>query len=200
MGFDDLRETWQHANRDALSPEQREALAIRICRRVEQREAKVRHRDWRETIAVAVVLPIFFFAIWKFDELTASFLAKAGAAMTILSGIHIVYRLHHARMAQKPSALDASIRDFCQTELARLDRQIQLGKSILWWSILPTLGGAALWYVGVRGFGVSSIAYVALALVVGWGSYAWTQRDVAKSMVPLRAELEQLLVDMSEKK
>ena len=59
----------------------------------------------------------------------------------MLWSLFIIWKLHRTRMIQRPAPLDAPVQEFCRIELDRLDRQIQLLRSVLWWYIAPLHGG-----------------------------------------------------------
>jgi hypothetical protein len=77
--------------------------------------------------------------------------------------------------------------------LGRLDRQIQLLRSVLWWYIAPGIIGVNTMFIGLAGFGIGSLAYCVLTLLLAWGIYELNMRAVAKQLVPPRNELASLL-------
>lgn len=192
MTFDDLRESWKTENAEALSPEQRETVVLQLCRRVERHGSYIRFRDWRETIAGVLTLGLFVYAIFNIDVLLSSTMAKMGAVIVFVASLHIFYRYHRARMIEGASDPDATVRDYCRTEVRRLDHQIWLSKNIVWWHLLPLLGGVAIWFVGVRGIVPSSLIYLGLLTATGIASHWWMQRSVRRSLLPLRQELQEL--------
>ena len=101
-------------------------------------------------------------------------------------------------MDRTPSRLDASVRDFCKTEIERLDRQIQLLRSVLWWYISPIMVGVNLVYFGINGVGAGSLAYCIFTLFLGWWIYSVNQKAVAKSLVPVREELSDLFRELND--
>ena len=194
MTFDDLRSPWKDSNGETMPPEKREELVARVCRRVERLGATILHRDVIETVAAAVVVFVFSSMCLTLDKL----LAKVGSAIVVISACYIIYRLHRTRMDRERSSLDASIRDFCNTEIERLDRQIQLLRSVLGWYISPILVGVNLVFIGITGGGVVSIAYCIFTLLLGWWIHSQNQKAVAKSLLPVREELAELLHELNE--
>ncbi len=196
MTFDDLRSPWQKANGGLLSPQKREELVVRVGRRVERLGASIVRRDVIETVAAVVVIIFFTRALLKIEEP----LAKLGAAIVVMGAGYVVYKMHRTRMDRAPSRLDASVREFCMTEIERLDRQIQLSRSVGWWYISPILIGVNLLYFGINGVTVGSVAYCVFTLLLGWWIYSLNQKAVAKSLLPVRDELSELFRELGDTK
>lgn len=194
MTFDELRTPWQETNCGSTSLEKREELVVRVCRRVERTGASIVRRDVIETLAAVFVILCFGGMFLTIDGVVA----KIGAATVVLGAFYIVYRLYQARMDRKLSRLDDSVRDFYKTEIERLNRQIDLLRSVLWWYISPLMVGANLIFFGVNGIGIGSIGYLIFTLFFGWGIYWLNQNAVVKTLVPLRNELEGLLKELGE--
>ena len=193
MTFDDLRSSWQENNEESMSAEQREEIVARVCRRVERLGSSICRRDVIETIAS--VAAVFFFT--RFFLRSDVPVAKIGAAIVVAWAVFIIYKLHRTRLVQKRTCLDASVREFCKTEMERLDRQIRLVRSVLWWYIIPPVIGVNLLFFGVTGFGTAAVAYCIVTVLLGWGIYLLNQRAVSKSLVPARDELSDLLHEMN---
>ena len=194
MRFDDLPSAWQKENVESLSPEDREATIARVCRRVERIGGTIFRRDLVETIAAIFVIVFFGRAVFTVDSLVS----KIGAGFIVLWALYIIWKLHRTRTIQQPAPLDAPVREFCRIELDRLDRQIQLLRSVLWWYIAPAMFGANLVFVGISGLGADSRVYFIFTLLLAWGIYALNMRAVAKELVPARDELASLLSQLEE--
>lgn len=195
MTFDDLRLPWQNSNGGSVPPEKREELVARVCRRVERLGATILHRDIIETVVAVAVVFIFSRMCFELDHP----LAKVGAAILVISACYTVYKLHRTRMDRQCSPLDAPVRDFCNTEVERLDRQIQLLRSVLVWYISPILLGANLVFFGTQGVGFGSVAYSVFTILIGWWINSLNQKAVTKSLLPVRDELAGLLHELNEK-
>jgi hypothetical protein len=125
-------------------------------------------------------------------------IAKLGAATVVLGCIYIIYRLNRARKDPKESLLDDSVRDFCQQEIERLNRQVHLLRSVLWWYIAPIMLGVNLITFGLRGTTPFSIGYLAATLILSWGIYELNQRAASKHLMPVIEELDGLLKELGE--
>jgi len=190
MKFDDLASAWQEQNDQSLSPEDREAIIARVCRRVERLSGVVIRRDVIETIAAVVV--IIFFGGFMYNAPTDYVVSKFGAGFLVCWALFIIYKMHRTRTIQRPAPIDAPVREFCRIELDRLDRQIQLLGSVLWWYIAPCIIGVNIMFVGLAGLGIDSLAYCIFTLLLAWAIYALNMRAVAKCLAPSRNELANL--------
>ncbi|MDA8563330.1 hypothetical protein N9L06_02650 [Mariniblastus sp.] len=193
MTFDELKESWKSQNAGALSIQQRETLVMQVCRRAERHASYIRFRDWRETIAALLTLGAFaFLTLFKIDDIVSSAMAWLGGVIVVIATLHILYRYHWARMIEGANDPDASVRDYCQTEVRRLDHQIWLEKNIVWWHLLPLLGGTAIWGIGMSGIDKSLPFYLGLLVATGIASHWWCQRNIRRKLLPLRKELLEL--------
>ena len=195
MTFDELREPWKSGNVGVLSAEQRETLVMQVCRRAERHASYIRSRDWRETIGAVIGLGMFAFFTFKLDIIFSRTMVWVGLLIVVISTLYILYRYHWARMIEGANDPDVSVRDYCRTEVRRLDHQIWLHKNIVWWHLLPLLGGATIWFIGMVGIGGTSPLYLALLAATGVASQWWCQRNVRRKLLPLRKELQELATE-----
>jgi hypothetical protein len=110
MKFDDLAPVWQEQNIHSLSPEDREAMVARVCRRVERLSGAVLRRDVIETIAAVVV--IIFFGRYVFLAPSDYIVSKIGAGFLVCWAVFIIYKMHRTRTIEQPASLDVPVREF----------------------------------------------------------------------------------------
>ena len=99
MKFDDLAIAWKEQNDQPLSPEDREALIVRVCRRVERLGGVVIRRDVIEAIAALFVI-IFFgrnFYVAPADYVVS----KIGSALLVCWAVFVIYKMYRARTIQR---------------------------------------------------------------------------------------------------
>jgi hypothetical protein len=194
MKFDELGTTWRENNIRVMSPQRREDLVSRVFGRVERLRAVIVRRDLVETVAAVGVGGIFALIFY----FSGNLVSKLGAAIVVFGACFVVFKLRSARIDRAPSRLDMSVRDYCTIEIERLDRQIRLLRSVLWWYISPSLGGAILMTFGIGGVGVATVAYSFFVLWFAWRIHAMNQRVVTGTLLPLHEELTDLLRELSE--
>jgi hypothetical protein len=166
-------------------------MVARVCRRVERLSGAVLRRDVIETIAAVVV--IIFFGRYVVLAPSDYIVSKIGAGFLVCWAVFIIYKMHRTRTIEQAASLDVPVREFCRIELQRLNRQIQLLRSVLWWYIAPAMLGANVMFVGMAGLGVVSLGYFIFTLLLSWGIYALNMRAVGRDLVPSRNELANLL-------
>jgi len=196
MNLDELDNVWRTTNEVAATREQREQLYAAAGRRVERLWNRIVRRDFVETIAAVVLM--FFFGRYFFTTEPEYIVSRWGAAFLVCWSLFIIYKLHRTRMVQRPTSPDAPVREFCRTELDRLDRQIGLLRGILWWYIVPCMAGVNVVFVGLAGIGILSLAYSIFTVLLAWGIYGLNQRAVARELVPPRNELANQLNEWGE--
>lgn len=193
MTLDELDTEWRAANEAAATGEQRARLIAATRYDVKQLWEQISRRDVRETIAAVFV--ILYFARYVF---VANYVVSMSAVWLVWWGLKVIYKMHRTRTIQKPAAFDAPVREFCRIELDRLDRQIQLLRSVLWWYIGPCLIGVNTFYVGLAGPGIGSLVYCIVTLLLGWGIYRANMRTVTQELTPRRDELTGLLSQLED--
>jgi CubicO group peptidase (beta-lactamase class C family) len=127
-----------------------------------------------------------------------NFVVSMSAVWLVYWALKVAYKLHRTRTIRKPASLDAPVRDFCRIELDRLDRQIKLQRSVLWWYIAPCMVGVNAFFIGYAGFGIASVVYCLVTLLLAWGIYRADMRAVAKELAPRRDELARLLSQLDD--
>lgn len=194
MTFDDLVSSWQETNRADATSSRREELIATTCRRVERLWATVLRRDLVETAAALLGLYVFTGMLWGFEGIVP----RLGAAIVIVSLIFVMFSLHRPRLLRPASKIDASVSDFCQVELDRVNDQIALLKSVAWWYVSPILLGVNLVFAGKVGLGLSSLLYLLATLLLGWGIHVLNQRAVRKGLIPIRDQIESLRRELEQ--
>lgn len=196
MTFDDLASAWHNQNVSLLSPDDRDAMIIRVFRRIELLNRAMIVDVVIETIAALIVLISYAWSIylWPADYVVS----RAGAAILVCYALFIIYMMHRKRRSQPLASLDFPLRGFIRTELNRLDRQIRLSRSELWWSIVPCVIGVNIVFVGLLGLGAASVICGVLSLLFLWVGRALRMLSVAKEMVPPRNELASLLNQLGD--
>ncbi len=189
MNLDDLGREWRATNEVAATQEQRERLIAATCRRVERFWGRIVRRDLIETATAVVLIFVFGWMVISLDDL----ISRIGAGSLVLSSLFIVWKLHRTRTIQRPAPIDAPVRDFCRIELDRLDRQIQLLRGVLRWYIAPIILGTNMIYIGRSGFGIDSLFYVIITVLLAWFIYALNMLAVATELIPLHDEVADVL-------
>src|SRR5262245_47828025 len=134
MKLDELGTQWRAMNEAAATQEQREQLIAATRHRLKRLWGQIFRRDVTETIAA--VLSSVFFGQYLF---ATNFVVSISAWLLVSWAVSVIYKMHRTRTIRKPASLDAPVRDFCRIELDRLDRQIKLQRSVLWWYIAPCM-------------------------------------------------------------
>lgn len=183
MNLENYAQLWQ-----SQVPPELNADLERVRRDGERLGRQLFRRDLRELLATALVV-IGFSAILLLGN---GWLTRLGAGLTLVGcGLTFWQLLSARRLARTPA--DAPLRAQLQAELRGLDRQIRLLRKVLWWYLLPLLGGAVLVFAGLSGLWWWSLGY-ALA-VLAFGAWVWwlNQRAWRRKLWPQRQRLAQLI-------
>jgi len=167
------------------------ALVQSESRRLDRR---IRRRDARELIAAAIggllIAPGMF---------RGPLLSRIGAAIVICGLVVIAVRLARARNIDS-AASDASLSVVAalEAELRRVDAQIALLESVLWWYVAPVLAGAFMIVAGSLGASRITLAYGVAVMLLAWGIVALNARAARRVLHPRRAELRALLAQFDD--
>lgn len=188
---DDAKRLWRTGDEDAGREMPDAELLAMVKRRSARLERQVRRRDLLEIVAAGVVCVLFTPLL--FD---ASWVTRAGVILFVLGSALILVRLHRARRgAPDPTApLGRALR----TERARVDAQIRLLESVLWWYIAPLALGVVLVFVGSEGLSWTSLTYTAVVLAGGVWIHRLNRRAARVELAPHREDLDRLLARLED--
>ena len=194
MTFDDLPQEWQNRKESDVPSDftSREDTISQICRKVERLNSVLDRRDLLEIGAAVFVIIAFSGMTLTMKEIVS----RIGAGLVVISAIYIIFTLLRARAVAPRAAVDAPLIDFCRREVDRIQQQIALLKSVLWWYIGPIILGANLVFTGATGVGWFSAVYLLITILFGAWVYWLNERAVVKSLVPPRDELLGLLTEL----
>ncbi|MPY90483.1 MAG: hypothetical protein GEU99_21490 [Luteitalea sp.] len=182
MTVERCKDAWQHRPLDTES-ERREDATTAIEHRVRKLDRHVFRRDFIETIAAVGVIAFFSVVAWR----PASSLTRAGAIFTGVAAVFIVLHFHRTRRETRPPGPDLPLNEFCRRARDRVDAQIRLLRSVLWWYILPLLIGVNL---VVAGAASPTFAAVYAATTIAFGALLyWLNQRAAATLAGLRREL-----------
>lgn len=194
MTFEELRSSWQESQHGTAELADRVELTGRVSRRVERLSLAFFYRDLLESAAAGLGIWCFGRSLLKFDDpvvRTAAIILIAGCGF-------MVFHMHRTRLIRRRSSPDASVLEFCTVELERLNLQVRLLDTIVWWYIAPILFGVNLFYFGVRGWGMPSLIYLVVTLLLGWAIYQYNRYGLKAELIPARDELAGLLQELQE--
>ncbi|MEO0531846.1 MAG: hypothetical protein AAF266_14920 [Planctomycetota bacterium] len=194
MRFDNLGTAWREENAEAAAQMNRDALIARVSRRVERFRSRIVWRDWRETLVAAAVMPVFMLKAWSTNNPT---LERVGSAVIVVGLLFIIYRLHAVRLSRPKVDEDAPVREFYRAELARIEDQIKLLRSVLGWYVAPIFAGVAMSFVGQLGLTTTGLASLAFLAAIAWFLHAINQHAVRRELVPIRDEIVELLEQLA---
>lgn len=190
MTLEETRAVW---NADAAPPEAAMSdtqVMAQVLARSRELDRVLRWRDAREGIA-AVVVALFMTPLLA----QGTVLARVGV-LVILVGVAVILTvLLRSQRGVRPDA-GWPLVEVLRAERARVDQQIRLLRSILWWYIAPLTAGLTLLTLGVSGVTWFSTAYLVIVALVHWWIYVLNQRAVRNDLLPRREDLARLLLQL----
>jgi hypothetical protein len=199
MNDQELKKLWQEQkleNGPAMAPDEQIAA---MRKKMEQLHRRLNVRDFRELAAGVVVIVVFaiYFVIFPYLVARIGVLIVIGGMLFALWWMVIRSR----RSVPQPIA-DAPVAEWLKYELAKVQQQAELLRTVFWWYLLPPYIGvnAFVWGLPNGPLAFNSAFTVFSALLYTW-IYWLNQRARRKQLLPLQRELESLLqAERSEKK
>ncbi len=185
MTLDDAREVWKNESNAATMSDDQILTIVR--KRSRDLDRKLLWRDLREglggLVLAALIAPGLIRGPW---------LTRAGTLVAVAGVLVVVTMLVRARHSVPPSD-DSSLIETLRVETAKLDAQIRLLETVLWWYIAPLTLGPVLMVAGEHGASWFTSIYILLAAGLAWGIYALNQRPVQRYLRPRRTDFQRLL-------
>lgn len=200
MNLDDAKALWSSDNESTRDDMSTHSLSDTDLLRLVKEQAhafdkKIWRRDLLESIAAVFVFLFFGWIAWH----DPSWLVRSGALIVMGGSALIFWRLRRARTRHAAPSADQPVAAMLRTERTKIDAQIHLLESVLWWYIAPLAIGLLLVTVGDSGWTTFTFVYGAIILLGGAGIYAMNQRAVRRSLRPRREELTRLLDQVEER-
>ncbi len=194
MNDRELKQLWQ---RQVITPPVKVPDAQLIAA-MKQKMAKfgrdIFWRDVREVAACLILIVLFLPDFFRFT----SWLAKGGCLVVVVSAVFIGARLLAAqRIGDRKSAGD-TLRGYLLVERLKIERQIHLLRTVLWWYILPLYVGAIMVVFGIGGGMVHKVGFAIFYAIICGGIWWLNQHAVKKHLTPLKAEVEERLKELPE--
>ena len=191
MILDDMKSHWQAAGASGTrSMSDTELLAL-IRRRSSVFDRMIRRRDLREMVGgiggALLLAPALF---------RSSGLALAGAVSMVVAVVLLVGRLAHARRKHEGIRPHWPFVHVLRAERAKVDAQIELLESVLWWYIGPIAIGALMLVGGDLGLTRFTVGFGVAVVLFGWAVYRVNQRAVEHELRPRRNEITRLLTQV----
>jgi len=190
MTLDDARQAWASGGRER-GPRMSDAELLRlVLGRSAALQRVVGRRDRREAIGALVGLvllsPLLVRGPW---------LARAGVLLVAVGCALIVLMLRRARRLPAPRP-EWPVAEVLRAERARVQAQIRLLETVLWWYIAPLALGALLVVAGERGASWFTYGYGLFTAAFSAAIYLLNRSAVRRDLRPRRTELDRMLAQL----
>lgn len=177
-----------HGAGASLGPEHDDTLAF-VQSESRRLEKRIRRRDARELIGGIVGALLIAPGLFR-----GPVISRIGAGIMVAGLVFIAVKLARARQIGSTVDFSLSVMDALRAELRRVDAQIVLLESVLWWYVAPVMIGAVMMVAGNRGAVVFTWIYALAVGGIAWAIVAMNARAARRTLHPKRAELAALLV------
>jgi hypothetical protein len=190
MNDQELKNLWQQQKLEPAPALPDVAQISRMREKTATFQRQLKARDFRELAACVVIVVVF--AIYFFT--TPHLVSRIGDLIVIAGAVFIGWKLIHTRRSVQQPLADAPVKEWLHSELAQVQRQAELLRTIAWWYLLPLYVG-----VNVSTWGIPTVSLAArISFSVGTGLlylgiYWLNQWARRRQFLPLEQELEALL-------
>lgn len=193
MTLDAYRDDWNELDPGRGGPDEERLLEwVRV--ESETFERKIRRQDLFETLAA-----VFVVAAFGYEAATSTtWLARIGALIVVGSSVFVVWWLRRARKAGAVRSMDLPVAERLRAERERIDLQIRLLETVLWWYVGPLAVGAVLFALGLETGTVATT--LTLSVVAAGCVFVWwlNRRVVRRRLRPRRDEMTRSLDGLQE--
>jgi len=194
MELHDLKVAWQQQSTESIPHRPNREIVRTVMARLEDIHRTIRWRDRREIGAATVGIIAFGAWFWTLPGVVS----RIGAAVMVAGSVLIIARIAWARPGRCKQQPHLQMREYCASERDRIQAQIRLLQSALWWYLGPTLLGANLFVFGFTGFHVAGIGFLAATLLLGLVLYRLNVSAARERLVPVKNELDLLLAEIEK--
>ncbi|MEW6306865.1 MAG: serine hydrolase domain-containing protein [Verrucomicrobiota bacterium] len=194
MHDDALKELWRAQRIESAPPLPDAAQLAGMNARLKRMDRTLFWRDCRENIAAVFVMAVFGLYFFLFPAP----LARVGSAIVVLSGL-VVMAYPFWRKRRVPKAVpEASLMQSLESELRKVEVEIALLRSVLWWYILPGAVGVLVFVAGLNHsrampLSVFTLPFTFFIIALDACIYWINQLACDKRLLPLKHELESFL-------
>jgi hypothetical protein len=198
MNFDQLGQSWRDENEatvsEAPAEDKRLEQYVATTRATERFWAKVLRRDLIETAACLFVIYSFGRSLLdSFDGFALPRVAATGMVVNILAAVYVMWRLYRTRTSTPTSRIDATMREYCESEINRVDKQVAMLRSVHVWYLAPFYVGVTLIFFAIDGLCTEFVGITFLVTVLYAFLFALNRFAASTTMTDLRNELVSLL-------
>ncbi|HOZ49982.1 MAG TPA: hypothetical protein PLO37_03540 [Candidatus Hydrogenedentes bacterium] len=202
MNLDKLRERWQALDA-SLTPNADADDVTAACRgRASEFRTKMLVSDILEIGTGLVMAWVWAFPFTRLFAGHKPLMYLGAAAILFVCAFLVGARVLRHRNA-KPEF--ASVSDELRRHLYAVNQQIWLLRNLIWWYLLPAAFAILTVLIAVvleaekahvNRVLINEAMYIPCCLLLFVGIYYWNQRAVRKDLLPLKKEVERILLDM----
>ncbi len=188
MKSDDLKTIWQGVNSNEFVKADIGKLNNELKDKLIDINKKIKRRNVTEISAAALMIPIFAYMAFRYDQP----LLKIGALVIVVGMFLIIYRLLTSRR-RTPDINNTTVLDYLTDRQRYIKIQIKLISSVLYWYILPCYTGMILMFLGFNTTPIHTSINIMFATTVCTIIYIMNKRAVNRELLPLLKQTENII-------
>ncbi|QDT70580.1 hypothetical protein MalM25_35290 [Planctomycetes bacterium MalM25] len=201
MNFDQLGQSWRDENQ-TVSAEEHLEHHVKTTRSVERFTGSIFRRDLIESLVCLYLIYTFGSMLFNKGLIASTALPSVfvfGVVVNVLGSVYVCYRLNRARMSTPQPKVDAPMREYVETELTRVEKQMALLRSVHLWYLGPFYVGVNAMFLSYDGFCIEFVIAAAAVTALYAFIYAMNRHAESTSMRLIRDELTWMRDQLDEK-
>jgi CDP-diglyceride synthetase len=196
MMEEELIKIWQSSPNQERVKFEKSRLIIDVQSSMDKLHRAIKFRDWREQVAVIIVVPFFIAAVFFVPHI----ISKITSVAIVAWAIYVAVRLRNAKK-HKPGAYSENYHDYLLKTRDYLRIQKRLLDSVIYWYILPGMTLTMLFTLGLvsESRNLSFLVKMAVGnVILAIVTYYLNKRAVQKEFVPRLAKVDELIKVMEQ--
>jgi hypothetical protein len=191
MSLDEAKTYWWSQHEGGPLPRSSDDILRLVKSDAKRFDRRILFRDLREMIAAGIAAVLI-----APGAVHASLLTRLGVVVVIAALVLVAVRLHRARRTRSAAGMDRPVARVLKEERGKIDAQIRLLETVLWWYVGPIWLGVIMIIAGRVGTSWLTLASAAVVTLLSWALYRLNVHAARQHLRPRRDELSRLLAEV----
>jgi hypothetical protein len=193
MDENTLKQLWFNSNKEQRIEINSEKLMESLNQKVLNMDKLLKRRDRLEIYVAICMMPLF---VWRL-VISPQLLARIGAAIIAGACLLVILKLVSARRVNLKEEIASATQYHLMVSLLRVQKQIKLLSTVLWWYLLPFFIGVVCLFYSYSITFTSKAVYTIIVAALYSYIYYLNRRALKKHLKPLERNIKKALDEYS---